>query len=106
VMFAWAFLGSRLPALDDGGRKAVAETVREMLANVILGGYRNTWLLPPASRAAWLTAEDETARAGLGASTAAQERSVLRATVTQVRERFAAWHLDIPAVSHPELGTL
>ena len=106
VMFAWAFLGSRLPALDDRGRKSVVETVREMLANVILAGYRNTWLLPSASRAAWLAAEDETARAGLGASTAAQERSVLRATVTQVRERFAVWHLDIPVVTHPELGTL
>lgn len=106
VMFAWAFLGSRLPALDDRGRKAVVEALREMLANVILAGYRNTWLLPSASRAAWLAAEEETAHHGLGASTAAQERSVLRATVTQVRERFAVWHLDVPAVSHPELGTL
>jgi len=26
--------------------------------------------------------------------------------VTQVRERFAVWHLDLPVVSHPELGTL
>ena len=106
VTFAWAFLGSRLPALDDRRRKSVVEAVRDMLVNVILAGYRNTWLLPAASRTAWVAAEEETARAGLGASTAAQERSVLRATVTQVRERFAAWHLDIPAVSHPDLGAM
>ena len=106
VSFAWAFLGSRLPALDDRGRKSVVEALREILANMILAGYRNTWLLPTASRAAWLAAEEETARQGLGASTAAQERGVLRATVAQVRERFAVWHLDVPVVSHPELGTL
>ena len=106
VMFAWAFLASRLPPLDDRGRKSVADAVRDMLTNVILAGYRNTWLLPAASRGAWLAAEEETARAGLGASTAAHERRVLRATVAQVRERFAVWQLDIPLVSHPELGTL
>jgi hypothetical protein len=106
VMFAWAFLDSRLPALDDRGRKSVADAVRDMLTNVILAGYRNTWLLPSASRGAWLAAEEETAHAGLGASSAVQERRVLRATVTQVRERFAAWQLDIPTVSHPELATL
>jgi hypothetical protein len=106
VSFAWAFLGSRLPALDDRGRKSVVEALRVMLAEVILAGYRNTWLLPPASRAAWLAAEEETARHGLGASTATQERSVLRATVTQVRERFAVWNVEVPAVSHAELGTL
>jgi hypothetical protein len=106
VTFAWAFLGSRLPALDDRGRKSVVEAVRDMLTNVILAGYRNTWLLPVPSRTVWLAAEEETARAGLGASTAAQERSVLRATITQVRERFAVWHLDVPAVSHPDLGAM
>jgi hypothetical protein len=106
VTFAWAFLGSRLPALDDRSRKSVVEAVRDMLTNVILAGYRNTWLLPAPSRSAWLAAEEDTARAGLGASTAAQERSVLRATVTQVRERFAVWHLDVPPVSHPDLGSM
>ncbi len=106
VAFAWTFLGSRVPTLDERGRRAVVDAVRDMLASVILAGYRNTWLLPAASREPWLAAEDATARAGLGASTAAQERSVLRATVAQVRERFATWKLEVPRVSHPELGTL
>src|SRR6059036_2821173 len=104
VAFAWAFLGSRVPALDARGRTAVIDTVRDLLENVILSGYRNTWLLPEKSREPWLAAEEETARQGLGASTGAQERSVLRATLAQVRERFAAWKLDLPAVKHPELG--
>ena len=106
VAFAWAFLDRRVPALDARGRAAVVETVRELLADVILAGYRNTWLLPVQSREPWLTAEEETARHGLGASTAAQERSVLRATVAQVRERFAAWTLDLPRVDHAELGSI
>jgi hypothetical protein len=106
VAFAWAFLGSRVPALDAGGRAAVIDAVRDLLADVILAGYRNTWLLPEKSREPWLAAEEETARQGLGASTPAQERSVLRATVAQVRERFATWQLELPRVDHPELGPI
>jgi hypothetical protein len=106
VAFAWAFLGSRVSAPDARGRAAVIDTVRDLLANVILAGYRNTWLLPEKSREPWLAAEEETARAGLGASTVAQERSVLRATIAQVRERLATWKLELPRVEHPELGTI
>jgi hypothetical protein len=106
VAFAWALLGSRVPALDARSRVAVIDTVHDLLANVILAGYRNTWLLPEKSREPWLSAEEETARQGLGASTVAQERGVLRATLAQVRERFAAWKLDLPRVEHPELGTI
>src|SRR6058998_2734653 len=106
VAFAWAFLGSRVPALDARGCAAVIDAVRDLLANVILAGYRNTWLLPEKSREPWLAAEAETARHGLGASTPAQERGVLRATITQVRERLAAWKLDLPRVEHAELGTV
>ncbi len=106
VAFAWAFLGSRVPALDGRGRAVVINAVRDMLANVILAGYRNTWLLPEKSREPWLAAEEETARHGLGASTPGQERSVLRATIAQVRERLATWKLELPRVDHPELGTI
>ena len=106
VAFAWAFLGSRVPALDARGRAAVVAAVSDLLANVLLAGYRNTWLLPEKIREPWLDAEAETARRGLGASTPAQERSVLRATIAQVRERFAAWKLDVPLMDHAELGTL
>ena len=106
VAFTWTLLGSRVPALDARARGIVTDTVHDMLANVILAGYRNTWLLPEKSREPWLAAEEETARAGLGASTVAEERSVVRATISQVRERFAAWKLDLPRVSHPELGNI
>ena len=106
VAFAWAFLESHVPALDAGGRAAVVAAVGDMLVNVILAGYRNTWLLPEKSREPWLAAEQETARVGLGASTPAQERSVLRATIAQVRERFAAWKLDLPRAEHAELGAI
>jgi hypothetical protein len=106
VAFAWAFLGSRVPALDERGRELVVAVVSDMLANVVLAGYRNTWLLPEKSREPWLAAEGETARHGLGASTPAQERGVLRATIAQVRERLAAWKLDLPRVEHAELGAV
>jgi hypothetical protein len=105
VLFAWAFLGSRLPALDTGRRAAVTSAVQDMLERVILAGYRNTWLLPAGSRDAWRKAEEETAARGLGASTMAQEQSVLRATVAQVRERLAVWGIALPLAKHPELGT-
>jgi hypothetical protein len=95
-----------VPALDERGRGLVVAVVRDMLANVVLAGYRNTWLLPEMSREPWLAAEGETARHGLGASTAVQERGVLRATIAQVRERLAAWKLDLPRVEHAELGTV
>ena len=106
VMFAWTFLGSRMPALDSGGRARVGEAVRAMLERVILAGYRNTWLLPAGSRDAWLQAEAETAARGLGASTADEERSAFRATIAQVRERLAVWGVDLPRAVHPELGTV
>src|SRR5262249_31229508 len=101
VMFAWTFLASRLPALDDSGRTRVAAAARSVLEHVILAGYRNTWLLPEGSRATWLRAEEETARQGLGASPVAQERSVVRATIAQVRERLLVWSIPLPRVRHP-----
>jgi len=106
ALFAWAFLGSRLPGLDAAGLARVAAAVRAVLERVILAGYRNTWLLPVESRQALLAAEAETAARGLGASTVSQERSVLRATVSQVRERLAVWEVELPRVTHPELGAL
>jgi hypothetical protein len=106
VLFAWSLLASRLPALDADGRHAVQATLQDMLERVILSGYRHTWLLPEASREPWLGAEAVTAAAGLGASTMVQERSVLRATVAQVRERLAVWGIELPAVAHPDLGNL
>ena len=104
VLFAWTLLGDRLPRLDAAGRAAVAAAVRDMLERVILTGYRNTWLLPAGARDRLLAAEALTAEHGLGASTAAQERGVVRATLAQVRERLAAWDVALPAVDHPELG--
>src|SRR3989449_3623314 len=106
VAFAWTLLGSRVPGLDARARATVVEAVHDLLANVILAGYRNTWLLPEKSREPWLAAEEETARQGLGAPTRAPERSVLRATLAQVRERFAAWKLELPRGSPPPLGAI
>ena len=106
VMFAWTFLGARLPELDEKGRGAVATAVQQVLERVILGGYRNTWLLPATSREPWLRAEAETATRGLGASTVAQETSVLRATLTQIRERLAVWGIVVPHAAHSDLGTV
>jgi hypothetical protein len=104
VMFAWTFLASRLPDLAPAGREAVAAAARDMLERVILAGYRNTWLLPSDRAEPWLRAEADTAARGLGASTAAQEQSVLRATVAQVRERLAVWDIALPRATHPALG--
>jgi len=106
VLFAWSFLESRLPALDAEGRDAVRASLHDMLEQVILGGYRHSWLLPEASREPWLGAEAVTAAAGLGASTVAQEQSVLRATIVQVRERLAVWGIEFPLATHLDLGTL
>ena len=95
------------PRWTPVGRAAVIDAVHDFLANVILAGYRNTWLLPEKSREPWLAAEEETARHGLGASTLAQERSVLRATIAQVRERLRQLGPRLcPASNHPELGTI
>lgn len=104
VLFAWTLLGDRLPALDATRRAAVADAVRDMLERVILAGYRNTWLLSSAAREQHLAAEALTAEHGLGASTAAQEKAVVRATLAQVRDRLAAWGVALPTVDHPELG--
>jgi hypothetical protein len=104
VLFAWTLLGDRLPRLDAAGRAAVAEAVRDMLERVILAGYRNTWLLPGGAREPLLAAEAITAEHGLGASTVAQEKAVVRATLAQVRERLATWDVTLAPVSHPELG--
>ncbi len=106
VIFAWTLLGARLPHLPAERRPAVAAAVRDMLERVILAGYRNAWLLPPGARDRLLAAEAITAQHGLGASTVEQEKSVLRATVLQLRERLAALDVALPIVTHPELGQL
>jgi hypothetical protein len=106
VIFAWALLGARVPGLPASRRPAVAAAVRDILERVILAGYRNTWLLPAGARDRLLAAEALTAEHGLGASTVEQERSVLRATVVQLRERLAALEVELPLVAHPELGRL
>jgi hypothetical protein len=104
VLFAWALLADRMPALDAGARAAVGRAVRDMLERVILSGYRNSWLLPAEAREPLVAAEALTARHGLGASTVAQEQAVVRATLGQVRERLATWDVDLPVIDHPELG--
>jgi len=104
VLFAWTLLGDRLPRLDAAGRVAVGLAVRDMLERVILAGYRNTWLLPAEAREPLLAAEALTAEHGLGASTVAQEKAVVRATLAQVRERLAVWDITLAPVDHPELG--
>ncbi len=106
ALFAWSFLASRAPALDEDGRRAVVETVRDVLEHVVLRGYRTTWLLPEAERKRWSEAETLTAERGLGASTVAREQGVLRATVTRVRERLGVWGIVLPHVTHPDLGRL
>lgn len=105
VVFAWTWLGSRIGTLDAPGRAVVTAVVREMLADVLLRGYRTTWLLADSpARARLLEAQARTAAAGLGASTVAEEKSVVRATVARVRERLATWSIAVPAMTHPELG--
>jgi hypothetical protein len=104
VLFAWTLLGDRLPRLDAAGRAAVGGAVRDMLERVILTGYRNTWLLPAEAREPLLAAEALTAEHGLGASTVAQEKAVVRATLAQVRERLATWDVTLAPIDHPELG--
>lgn len=104
VLFAWTLLAERMPRLDAKSRAAVAEAVRDMLERVILAGYRNTWLLPAGAPDRLLAAEALTAEHGLGASTAAQEQAVVRATLAQVRDRLAIWDIALPHVDHPELG--
>jgi hypothetical protein len=104
VLFAWTLLADRMPRLDDKSRAAVAEAVRDMLERVILAGYRNTWLLPAGVPDRLLAAEALTAEHGLGASTAEQEKAVVRATLAQVRDRLAAWDIALPHVDHPALG--
>ena len=104
ALFAWALLADRMPGLDAGARAAVGRAVRDMLERVILVGYRNSWLLPAEAREPLLAAEALTARHGLGASTVAQEKAVVRATLAQVRDRLAMWDVALPVVDHPELG--
>jgi len=104
VLFAWALLTDRLPRLAPERRPAVAAAVRDMLEGVILTGYRNTWLLPAGAGDRLLAAEALVAEHGLGASTAEQEQTVVRATLAQVRERLATWDIVLPHVTHPALG--
>jgi len=104
VIFAWTLLAERLPRLDATGRAAVREAVRDMLERVIIAGYRNTWLLPADAREQLLAAEALSAEHGLGASTVAQEKAVVRATLAQVRDRLATWDIALAPIDHPELG--
>jgi hypothetical protein len=104
VLFAWTLLADRIPRLDAAQRGTVGAAVRDLLERVILAGYRNTWLLPAGAADRLLAAEALTAEHGLGASPVAAEKAVVRATLAQVRDRFAAWQIALPPVHHPQLG--
>jgi hypothetical protein len=106
VIFAWTVLAAEIPALDADGRAAVVEAVREMLEDVVLSGYRNTWLVPGDRAAELSRAEALTAERGLGASTASEETRVLRSTVAQLRAHLAALGVAVPTVSAASLGTV
>jgi hypothetical protein len=106
ALFAWVLLAHRAPRLDERGRATVDAAVADLLENVILKGYRNVWLVPGTDAAEACDAQERTAAAGLGASTIAAERSVLRATVAQTRERLAALGIAVPRLGHAELGVL
>jgi hypothetical protein len=104
--FGWHFIESRLPHMSAGEIERMRQAFIDTTVHVELAGYRVPWMAPDSP----VTEEENridalTRAAGLGASIEEEEKPVFVATMGRVRKQFAELGIEIPAFTHPKLGT-
>ena len=106
IQFGWRYMAHKLKSFTP---ELVAEMERiavDVIENSELKGFHCIWLYPTAANAPLIEANRITAEAGLGASTEAQERVSLVASIKKIRTDMAAWGITIPTFKHELLGTV
>lgn len=104
--FGWRYLELRNPHLTDDQRQAATNTLRALLDAEELRGLRIAGLLPPGhGRDVLLTAQADTATAGLGAVPPDEEIELFRRTVADVRRRLEPLGIELPAADHGDAGS-
>lgn len=87
VEFGWLYAHERSTLWTDADRQTIAEALRDYLLQVELKGYHCPWLADPDGAEA--RALDMTAKAGLGAISAAEEQQVFEASLQDAHARLA-----------------
>ena len=104
VAFGWVYLTERAKDWTDAMRVDVAAEVEHVIGDLELNGYHCAWLAPGDVAAEIVAADDVTRRAGLGASSVAEETAVLRRWFEDARGTFAKIGIAVRRFTHPSLG--
>ncbi len=104
--FGWYFLEAVCDGLTPGQKIMIEEAVITMVEKVELNGYHSAWLAAenPATRGE-VEADRITYEAGLGATIEEQEKPIFIGTVQRIREQMRPMGINLPAFSHPKLGS-
>ncbi len=105
--FGWYFLEHEIARMTPAQRAQVRDAVIVMIEKVELNGYHSAWLAPPSpASAAEVEADRITWEAGLGATVEEAEKPVFVDSLKRIRARMDAFGIELPAFTHPKLGTV
>jgi hypothetical protein len=104
--FGWSYLEGRAGSLSASARGEVVQALVDWLSKVAFAGYHVPSLATAIDSAPEQEARERTAAGGLGAATALQEEQIFRDYLATARRRLQALGIELPAVSHPRLGSL
>jgi hypothetical protein len=106
IQFGWRYMAHKLQSFTP---ELVAEMERiavDVIENSELKGFHCIWLYPTEANEPLIEANRICAEAGLGASSEAQERVSLIASIKTIRTDMAKWGITIPVFEHELLGTV
>lgn len=98
--FGWFYLERRAADWSEADRRAIAEEVEHIVADVELAGFRCAWLAGAAASDI-VVADRLTRDAGLGAAARDEEEPVLRRFLSEVRIQFTGLGVSLPGFSLP-----
>lgn len=104
VAFGWVYLTERAKEWTDAMRADVTGEIEHVIGDLELNGYHCAWLAPRDMAKGIVSADEATRKAGLGASSVAEEGAVLKQWFGEARTAFAGIGLTLRKFSHPRLG--
>ncbi|MGE0734827.1 MAG: hypothetical protein AB7G15_15355 [Alphaproteobacteria bacterium] len=104
VAFGWVYLAEHAKKWSASMLADVTSEIEHVIGDLELNGYQCAWLAPNDIAAEIVAADEATRRAGLGASSVAEEAAVLKQWFGEARTAFADLGVTLRKFSHPRLG--
>jgi len=104
VAFGWVYLTERAKEWPAAVRDEVTAEIEHVLGDLELQGYHCAWLAPSDVAAEVVAADEATRKAGLGASSVAEEGAVLKQWFAEARTAFKNIGVTLRSFSHKRLG--